>query len=370
MFVCKNRKWQSMLWIFLYLILMDLIVNVIFKFPDNPQIKAPTMMQEYFEYGRSIEGKFKKMAFAAKLQVNPTQGYGWLKGQQADSQPSKAGENQILVAVYGMSHTKYLGDAIANINSKYSIRSVCAPGAPIDWGYEAYVLDKRKHSSEVIIWGIMTDTVPFIGATMGASIYFDLGHPYTFPRHYVENGEIKTLQPPFLSLEGFEEHRNNRVKWSKYLKWLKDNDKFYNPLLFKENLLDNSAIVRVVRRAYAQTVYDSAFNRVYSKNEFITESEEIKTLLMMVKLFADNVRRHNKIPIIYIVNNRGRGDSLYRALKPTLDGEKIPFLSSHIICPPDDPKSFRPNDGHFAPERDIELAKEIIKIIENERYKN
>ena len=51
-----------------------------------------------------------------------------------------------------------------------------------------------------------------------------------------------------------------------------------------------------------------------------------------------------------------------------LDAKKIPYLRSPVICPPDDPKVFT-SDGHFTPVKDIELAKEMISIIEKERAK-
>jgi len=362
-----NNNIKSMLWIIFYLVLIDIGVNIIFKFPPNPQKNPPSLLQGYFEYGRSIEGKFKKMAFAAQFQTDPTLGYGWVERHENDSQPRIAEKNQTLVAVYGMSHTKLLADAMSKLNNKFVIRSICAPGAPVGWGYTAYSLDKDQHFAEIVIWGIMTDNVPFIGATLGATIYFDLGHPYTFPRYYVKEGTLKIISPPFLSQEGYHEYRNNRSKWQEYIEWLKMNDKFYDSFLFKEGLSDCSVFVRVIRRAYAETVREKAFNRVYTKDGFKSDSEEIVALRMMVEEFAESARKKKRLPVIYIVNNRGRGNHLYKALKPTLDEKKIPFLSSHFICPPDDPNSFIPSDPHFTPAKDFELAKEMIRIIEKER---
>jgi hypothetical protein len=274
----------------------------------------------------------------------------------------------VLVAVYGMSHTKLLGDAMARISNKYLIRSICAPGAPVGWGYAAYDLDKGKHSAKVVIWGIMTDNVPFIAATLGATIYFDLGHPYTFPRYYVDRGNLRAAFPPFLSLHGFREYKNDQAKWQEYRQWLDTYDRFYDPFLFKKGLADYSALLRVIRRAYAQTAHERAFRRVFTKDGFKTDSAEIATLRMMVEEFAESAHRLNRIPIIYIINNRGRGDHLYKALKPSLDEKNIPYLSSHIICPPDDPRAYT-GDGHFVPEKDIEIAKEMIKIIKKEQAK-
>lgn len=61
-------------------------------------------------------------------------------------------------------------------------------------------------------------------------------------------------------------------------------------------------------------------------------------------------------------------DHLYQTLKSTLVEKEIPFLSSHTICPPDDPRSFL-IDGHFMPEKDAELAQAMIEITEKEKKK-
>jgi hypothetical protein len=83
-----------------------------------------------------------------------------------------------------------------------------------------------------------------------------------------------------------------------------------------------------------------------------------------LKTFAEEVKMQKRIPVVYIVNNEGRSDHLYRALKPVLDAYKIPYLSTHVICPPNDPKVYNGVNSHFTPAKDMELAREMINIIE------
>ena len=42
---------------------------------------------------------------------------------------------------------------------------------------------------------------------------------------------------------------------------------------------------------------------------------------------------------------------MYQAIRPTLDTEKISYLSSHTIVSPSDPRGYLP-DGHFTDEID------------------
>lgn len=359
-----NRRLQIVLWLVLYLALIDITVNIIFRFPENPQKTPPSFLQGYFEYGRSIEGKFDSMVRAARLQSEPTLGYGWLKKKIIDSLTRKADANHTLVAVYGMSHTKLLGEAMAKVNNQYLIRRITAPGAPVGWSYTAYDIDKEQHDASVVILGIMTDNIALLGATSGATTYFDLGHPYTFPRYSVDNGQLKQKYPPFFTEEGFAEHFRNTNKWQEYRSWLNDNDKFYNVFLFRKTLADHSAFLRVIRRAYAEMMKKRITKLIYTKDGFDLQSEEIKILRAIIVEFSKSARAQKKLPVIYIVNNEGRSTHLFDAVQPVLDKYKILYLSSHIICPSDDPKAYTGINSHFTPAKDIELAKEMIRIIE------
>jgi len=327
-------------------------------------------VQGYFEYGRSIEGKFERMVINGNLKSISILGYGWLKDERYESLPKLPDKNQILVAVYGMSHVKELGEAINKINNRYIIRDITAPGAPFNWSLAAYEVDKDNHKADVVIIGIMTENVQYLSSTSGATSYFDMGHPYTFPRYFIENGKLKKLMPPFYTSDGFKEYLFNREKWEEYRNWLSKYDKYFNSFLFKKSFIDKFVTFRVVRRAFAQKIRENKTKYIFTNSEgFNPNCEEILVLNEMIKLFAQIARKQKSIPIIYIVNNEGKGDYLYRALKPVLEANNIPFLSTHLICPPDDPKVFTGVNSHFIQSKNIELAKEVIKLIEIEKEK-
>jgi hypothetical protein len=361
--VLGNRQIQSVLWIVFYLTLLDIATNIIFRFPTDPQNSPPSFLQGYFEYGRSVEGKFECMIKAAKVQSESTLRYGWIQNKSYESLPKKAVKSQTLVAVYGMSHAELLGKAIAKVDSEYIVRNIMAPGAPPAWSFAAYEADKDQHEAKVVILGIMTDNIAYLSATSGATSYFDMSHPYTFPRYFVENGQLKKVWPPFFTEEGFREYLNDSRKWTEYTDWLAKNDKFYDAFLFKRSLTDKSALFRLLRRAYAQKLKERLFSHVYTKDGFNLNSDENIALQGIVIAFARSARKQERLPIVYIVNNEGRKDHLYKALKPVLDANRIPFLSTHIICPPDDPSAFTGINSHFTPSKDMELAREMIKVI-------
>lgn len=364
----KSKPIRIGLWILFYLIALDVAVNLIFRFPTDPEKTPPSFLQGYFEYGRSVEGKLDRMTSRASAKTDGILGYGWLRDKRFDSQPREAGKHQTLVAVYGMSHTKLLAEAMAKIDDKYVIRDVTAPGAPANWSYAAYEFDKDHHAAKVVIMGVMTDNVPYLGATAGTTSFFDMSHPYTFPRYLVEENHLKKTYPPFFTSDGFKDYFYNPGKWEEYRAWLAKNDKYYDAVLFRRSITDMSALLRVLRRAYAQKFKESKIKQIYTRDGFNTTSDEMVALRGIIKEFGQSCRRQNQLPIVYIVNNEGRSDHLHRALQPVLEANKIPYLSTHTICPPDDPRLFLGINSHFIPSKDIELAKEIIKLIEKNGF--
>lgn len=362
---------KVVLWIIVYLVLIDIFINVIFHYPKDPHNIHPSFLQSYFDYGRSVEGKLQWMTRPTADESAPRVSGGWLKSDRHHSLPTKASKpDEVLVALYGMSHTEELWKAISKTDKGYLVRGFMAAGATPNWAYAAYDFDKGRHNADVVILGVLTDSIPLITSTTGMTAYFDMSYPYTFPRYTVKNEKLFAAHPPFEDAKGYIEYFYDQSKWSYYRAWLSKNDKYYDPILFQRSLLDHSAFFRLLRRAYSEREKQRRINSVYSKTGFIEESEEIVVLRTIVRTFAESARKDNIIPIIYIVNSKGLGDHLFRILKPVLDAHNIPYLSTHIICPPDDPRVYLSENSHFIPSKDMELAREMIRIIGEQLKKN
>ncbi len=367
----KNHRYFSIaIWIFIYLIVIDAAVNIIFHYPDSPHTQ-PSTIQGYFDYGRSVEGKLAMMTRKSGEESSPRVRGGWLNSDRYNSLPNKTTKpDEVLVALYGMSHTKQLWKSISKTDKRYLIRGFMAAGATPNWSYAAYEFDKGRHQSDVAILGIMTDGIPLVTSTTGITAYFDINYPYTFPRYRVINKELIASYPPFLDEKGYLEYFNDQSKWSEYRSWLEKNDKYYDPILFKRSMIDHSAFIRLLRRGYSERERQKIISTISTNANFVEDSEEIVTLRAIVKAFAESAREENIIPIIYIVNTKGQGDYLFRVLKPVLDAHNIPHLSTHIICPPDDPRVYMATNSHFIPSKDMELASAMMEIIEKELGKN
>ena len=146
---------------------------------------------------------------------------------------------------------------------------------------------------------------------------------------------------------------------------LSHQDPYYNPIIFGASPLDNSALLRLVRRGYAGLWRHNVSKKVYDSNGFNPDSKQVKLVQAMIRDFAATARNDGIIPVIYIVNNIGSKDHLYQVLKPILEQDAIPYVSSHTLAPADDPRLFL-SDGHFLDSIDEALASEVIRIIDNQ----
>jgi hypothetical protein len=130
-------------------------------------------------------------------------------------------------------------------------------------------------------------------------------------------------------------------------------------------VFDHSSLFRLIRRACAQRFMYNERKSVLDTTGFRPESEQVQVARRIVGSFAREARNDGVIPVIFLVNNFGYSDFLYRALKPALDADKVPYLSSHTIVSPSDPRGYLP-DSHFTDANDDKLARALAEIIENQ----
>ncbi|RPI96400.1 MAG: hypothetical protein EHM32_03185 [Spirochaetales bacterium] len=359
----KHFRIHPVLWILIDLILIDAAINLIFAYPNDPRNITPSKLQQFFEYGRSIEGKLARMTRMTDNESAPILKTGWLDDFDDETGPIDPLDPRPIVTVYGMSHAVILAREMDQINDSLIIRRIGAPGGVPSWSYAAYLSDSRRQHSDIVVLGIMTRGIPLICTTSGATNHFDSVHPYTYPRFYLNNGRLDAVWPPFVSRDGYRDFYYDKAKWEAYLSWLRDNDKYYDRFLFHKSLGDHSSLFRMLRRSVSFSMTRKMEASVYDRlSGFKSDTEEINILRAVIVEFSQTAKRNGSIPIIYIVNNVFMSDHLFRALEPTLRSHDILYLSSHELCDPNNPKNYD-SSSHFVPSINTELSKKMIRII-------
>ena len=355
-------------WILFFLFVFDVSVNSLFPYPSNPHATSPGQLNVYFEYGRSIEGKISRMVGPTDKSGSPIAVAGWLdpKSWKRLGEPiSPAPGEDLLVAIYGMSFSNHVGEAMKEMDPRIALRRIAGPAAPPNYSYAAYTLDRGRHQADVVVLGLLASSVKALRTMNGMTWQFEGPAPYTYPRYSLEKGELKAIWPNILSLAQLRAALKNKQQWNIFVAQMQTHDQFFNSFLFQRNLLDNFATVRLFRRAWAQRQQMAITNQIHSSTGF-NSKVEIPLLRAIVDNFATTARQDGKMPIILILNDRGYDDHLFQALKPTLENGSIPYVSTHDIAPATDVRNFIP-DGHFVPTVNKLIAKAVLKII-NERF--
>ena len=352
------------LWIVFFLLVFDFAVNILFPYPSDPQATPPGQLNTYFEYGRSVEGKLSRMVGATDESSSSLAVAGWLDPQlwkKLDLPVSPEPDQDLLVAIYGMSFSNYVGDEMKAIDSKLGVRAIAGPAAPPNYSYAAYKLDRGRHQADVVILGVLASSVKALRTMNGSTWQFEAPAPYTYPRYVVDNGDLKEISPKIQSLAQLRAAFQDEKQWDAAVNQLRKHDQFFNPFLFEHNWLDNSAIVRLIRRASAQRYQTAITNQVHDSTGFNKELD-IPVLSAIAKEFSATAKADGKLPIVLIINDRGYDDHLFQALKPTLESNSIPYVSTHNIAPATDVRNFI-GDGHFVQSANKLIAKSVLELI-------
>ena len=348
-------------WIIGSLVGIDLAVNVAFRYPADPMNTTPGKFQLYFEYGRSSEAKLDRMMGTDRSNSAPISLAGWYDPLEVQDNPKRP--NFEIVTFYGMSHSVRLANALNRTSDRLVARSVGAPGATANWAYGAFLRDRGGGKSRAVVLSLMSANLPMINTMSPFTWNVSFPMPYTADRFYVNSGTLFVVHPPYISFEHYRTAFGDPEQRVAALNFIAANDTMYDDFLVRKSVLDHSSLFRLIRRAYEQRAERQARMSVFGTPPFNPDSDQIKVANAIVRDFATKARKGGMIPVVFIVNSLGYSDTLYRALAATLKENRIPYLSSHTVVSPDDPRGYLP-DSHFTDANDDRLAKALASVIE------
>jgi hypothetical protein len=357
-----SRAALALLWIVVGLSLIDVGVNRAFPYPNDLKIMSVGQLPAYFEFGRSIEGKLARITRRDPNQTAPITLAGWYQPLHVEAIGGPSGAPT--VTFYGMSHSVRLARALARTSSNYHVRSIGAPGATANWAFGAFLRDPQQSNSKVAVLSIMSMTTPMV-TTMTAMTWnsaFPL--PYTEERFELAANGLQVVPLPFESFPDFTKSFFDPGAWSRARAQFKAHDPYYDSFMFRGSVLDKSVIIRLLRRAYGLHLEREGRARVLDEHGFHADSEEIRVMNAIVRSFATQARSQGIVPVIFVVNNLGFGTQLFDAVRGSLDRCNIPYLSSHTVVSPADPRGYLP-DSHFTSANDDRLARALAKVIDS-----
>lgn len=348
---------RTALWIIVFAIAFDVTINHFFTMPYGH--KTGAQLANFFEYGRSVEGKIVRMISDNDTNAHNLAKAGWFKSREENPGLPAGRRTTRNVYVYGMSFSRHIGKILSQIDPGLNVKFFDGPGASLNHSYAYYELTRPHEKGDVVILGILASSLPLLTTMTHMTSHFESPSPHFYPRYRIDDSnKIVKDEIKIKSLSELRRIMSDTETWGETKQALARYDAFYDPIIFEKDFLDHSVYFRLVKRAWGQRVLALNYNRYHDLNGYKNEDGLIDLAQRLVSEFADRVRSDGAIPYLILFNDRGYDDHLYQVLKPILTGKDIPYYSTHRRFAATNLANFI-SDGHFKPVIDIEIAKEV-----------
>ena len=248
----RRRVLGIVLWSVLALTLLDHVVGKATRIPEVSRA-IPTTQQAYFDYGRSIEGKLRRMVGANEAQDAPIVGIGWISRDCNGSIPFPVGK--LGVAIYGNSFTNRIADQLDELDSRLAIQRLVGPGASPNHSYACFVHrgETATENAPVQIIGVLGSSLRRMLTVSGLTTSFEYPQPFTYPRFTLgPDGHLIPHWPSIRSPDELRSALHDDEKWRSFLFELASLDDFYTSTMMSADFADHSVLLRMLRRAWGQ----------------------------------------------------------------------------------------------------------------------
>jgi hypothetical protein len=358
------------LWTLLWLMLIDISLNSFFAMPKSPLVR-PNKLQSYFDFGRSVEGKLRRLVGPDKESTAVIAYAGWLVEADRDQQPLVASSpGQILVAAYGQSFTNQICEALKSLDPRFELRLKAGPAATLSHSYAFYKIDSSHQRADIVVLGILASSLLYMMAPTTATINFEGVAPYTYPVYSLKDGRLSEDDPIIHSLEELRTAlRDNPVLWNEFLYMLQTKAPTYNSWIFESDWFDYSTLGRLIRRGIGQKHIHDVTAKYWNTNGFTNADGLLDVANALVADFVTDVKARGQIPYVLLIQDKGYKDHLALAFEAKLKQLDAPYLSTHLIAPSTNARNFV-SDGHFTPEVTMEIARAFHTDVLNKLHKN
>jgi hypothetical protein len=352
------------LWTIGTLIVIDAAIGFAFRMQAEPA--RATSLQNYFDYGRSIEGKLRRYVGSSPDQDAMIVRAGWLSDCDF---PTLARPKKRVFDIYGMSFSNNIADHLEQLDSKLAGQRFAGPEAPPNHSYACFIHRARSRVAlaPIQILGVLASSIPRMETLSGLTTSFEQPQPFTYPRYSLGvGGHLVAHSSSIKSLEDLRAALSDREKWRAFLDDLSSNDAFYVQRIVQEDIFDHSVITRMIRRAFAQRTLRMRIAALKPEAGFSGAPDIAPVLGTMLLDFAAESRAAGSHPIVILFEDRGFGTTLSAIAAPVLRANRIDFVATSSIASPNDSANFIA-DGHFTPLVDERIARAVLALLDRAR---
>ncbi|GHD98543.1 hypothetical protein U879_08580 [Defluviimonas sp. 20V17] len=346
------------------LVLLDAMVAVVLALPRGRSGPVAKLAQ-FFDYGYSVPGKLTDWIARPGAPGNLFD-VAWRQAMMRKSAERFAREDPHTPEIrgYSMSFVNHVLEAAKALDPGLVVDLHAGPAAPPNATFAMFLDDRaNRRKGDVVVFGILSSSVPGMGALSNQTWMFEQPSPFTYPVFLPAPGGGLTRIEPLM--ESAAQERANLLTPSSpgaraWRGQLRRVDAFYGPETFGLPWLDASPFARLVRRSIAVKSIAATKQRLLA-DPFGAPLPYGEILRRMVREFAMIARADGQIPVVVLVQVRGKPD-LAALLKPTLRAERIRYVATVDHQDPTEPEAYT-SDGHYTPEIRVRFGQAFLKAI-------
>lgn len=330
-------------------------VAILFSMP--PDAREPSgSLGRYFSYGYSTESKLIRSVGSEGQTPTAIIRAGWIPtelyppGEDWADAPRR-------VIFYGMSFTNRTAAQLRAIRPDDAILTRAGPAAPFSHSAAMFEADPWRTQADTVVVGILASSIPYLRSTSGLGFTPESPAPYAFPMYTLQGDGLVKRDPPISDRDEFvREFRARSPRWFQQRDWLRAEDAYWDPFVFSRSMLDRSAIIRLVRRAWASMRIDTEQDRVYNhKRGYRTDDPALAAVPVMLRSMNERCSADGQHLIVLLLHTRGEPGHLRDWLAPELAAAGITTISTTDLFSSTDPMNFMP-DSHYRSDLDALIA--------------
>lgn len=340
----------------------DLCVKLSCAIPKGEQYPQ-TALQRYFSYGESIERKLIRTVGSVGQHPADIIRAGWIP-TEVRKPPSDWDAGGMKIVFYGMSFTNRIAAQLDEMRPDLAILTRAGPAAPLSHSYALFNADSYRSEAKYVVVGILSSSIPYMQGMSGLGFTPENPAPYTYPKFVANDDKLTRVDPIINSRDEFiEAFRSNAPEWNDHLHLLQQRDPYWSDILYYKSIVDQSATLSLLRRAWGKHHIESVTARVYSaEHGYNTRNETMAA----IPLILDDIHRRcasdRQHLIVILLHARGEPNNLDHWLRPELEASGITVVSTSDFFDSTDGLNFE-SDGHYLPSLDAELARRVRDII-------
>lgn len=341
------------------LLAVDAVLDAAFRMPSDAR-RRPSPFAYYFDYGRSLEAKFREIVRDHDTLSAPFAREGWLEPPQPVEAP---GPGRRRVLALGQSFTYQVMTGLMDLDSTLAVDRRGGPSSPPSHLYALWQGTPRDVRPDIAIFGVLASSLRGMNASTAATWQFEVPPAFTYPRYHLDAAGALVAGPlPVRSLDDLRAALRDPHRLRAWEAQLARDDDWFDPFLWRESWLDRSVFARLLRRAWYQRGVRQRQQQLHGPDGFAPDLEAIPLIRAMLAKFVEGCRAEGTLPVVLLIEDRGFGDHLAREFGADLERLGATWLATHECVDPKNPDDGMPG-GHFSLAANRRIAAELLRRI-------